>query len=171
MAGLFWGVFWLVLLTASTSVALDKQGTSHGGNTGEGDEGFNVAGAVTLGSSIYNPTYAARPNNTGLALFRYAAHVDVDLLGRKLSLPFDVNMFTDRERPGLEKLAPTEFDIIGGVTSAWALGPGVVEIGTRFEHDRPVDQDSFTQTYLDVRTRYIYSLATNWRASRSAGSP
>jgi hypothetical protein len=159
-----WGVFSVVVLVASTSGALDKQGTSHAGSTAGGAEEFNVTGAVTLGSSIYNPTYAARPDNTGLALLRYAAHVDVDLLGRKLSLPFDVNMFTDRERPGIEKLAPTEFDIIGGVTSAWDLGPGVAEIGSRFEHDRPVDQGGFTQTYLDVRTRYIYSAATNWRA-------
>ena len=46
--------------------------------------------------SLYNPTYAARPDNTGLALFRYAAHFDFDLIGRRLSIPLDLNMFTDR---------------------------------------------------------------------------
>jgi hypothetical protein len=158
------GLFWVVTLVVPQAGALDKQGASHAGNSGEGDsEEFNVSGALTLGSSIYNPTYAARPDNTGLALLRYAAHADVDLLGRKLSLPLDVNMFTDRERSGLAVLAPTEFDVIGGVTSAWALGPGVAEFGTRFEHDRPVDKGSFTQTYVDVRARYIYSLAADWR--------
>jgi hypothetical protein len=124
----------------------------------EGEGGFNFAGALTLGTSIYNPTYAARPDNTGLALFRYAAHGDIDVLGRKLSFPIDVNMFTDRQRSGLEVLAPTELDVIAGVTTTWMLGPGAIELGSRFEHDRPVDHGTFTQSYLDVRARYLYSL-------------
>jgi hypothetical protein len=161
-----WVVLASVVLGSSAAHALDKQGSAHGGQAGDdGDSGFNVAGAVTLGSSIYNPSYAARPDNTGLALMRYAAHADIDLIGRKLSLPLDVNMFSDRLRSGLEVFAPSELDIIAGVTTTWTLGPGALELGSRFENDRPVGGDStFTQSYIDVRGRYLYSLASDWAA-------
>jgi hypothetical protein len=151
------------LAAASPALALDKQGSAHGGAVG-GDEagGVNVSGTLLLGAAPYNPTYAARPDNTGRALLRYGAHFDVDLLGRKLSLPFDVSMFTDRTREGLGVLAPTEFDFIAGVTSTHAVGPGDLELGARVEHDRPVDQGTFTQTYVDARVRYLYSLAASF---------
>jgi hypothetical protein len=154
-----------VAFLSSTAQGLEKQGQAHAGQAGEatGDE-FNASGAVTLGTSIYNPSYAARPDNTGLALFRYAGHADFDLIGQKLSLPLDINMFTDSQRQGLQVFLPTELDFIVGVTSTWPLGPGAIEVGSRYEHDMPVDQGGFTQSYIDVRARYIYSLASQWQA-------
>lgn len=148
--------------TTSAALSLDKQGSAHGGNIGGESEGTNVSGSLMLGSAIYNPTYAARPNNTGHALFRYAAHADIDLIGSRLSIPIDVNMFTDRDQPGIAVMKPTEFDVIAGATSTWPLGPGAIEIGSRVEHDRPTDQDTLTQTYVDIRSRYLYSLARSW---------
>ncbi|RYE89226.1 MAG: hypothetical protein EOO75_12175 [Myxococcales bacterium] len=147
------------LLVGGPASALDKQGSAHGGDVAGSDQGFAVAGSLILGSAVHNPSYAARPDNTGLALMRYALHLDVDLIGRRLSVPLDINLFTDRTRRGGRKLAPTEFDVISGLTSTWTLGPGALEVGSRVEHDRPLDQGSFTQTYVDVRTRYLYSLA------------
>jgi hypothetical protein len=93
---------------------------------------------------------------------RYAAHADIDLIGSRLSIPIDLNMFTDRDQPGIAVLKPTELDLITGVTSTWPLGPGALEIGSRVEHDRPIDQGTFTQTYVDIRSRYLYSLAQSW---------
>lgn len=148
---------------ARPAFALDKQGSAHGGAVGEGDDGFNVSGSALLGVALANSTYAARPDNTGLALMRYAAHADVDILGKKLSIPLDLNFFTDRERKGALVFAPTEFDVIGGITTTQALGTGFdVELGGRVEHDRPVDQGSFSQTYVDARGRVLYSLAKIW---------
>ena len=113
-----------------------------------------------LGASLYNPTYAARPDNTGLALFRYALHLDVDLLGRMLSIPIDVNVLTDRERKKALIFAPSELDLIGGVTSTNGLTRGFdLELGARVEHDRPVDRGDFNQTYVDARARLLYSAA------------
>jgi hypothetical protein len=150
----------VLAVLASSTWALDKQGSAHGGKVGDDDDrGFNLSGAAMLGVSLYNPSYAARPDNTGLALLRYGAHVDVDLLGRLLSIPLDVSFFTDSTRPGALVLAPTEFDVIAGLTSTFSSGPGDLEVGARVEHDRPVDQGSFTQTYVDVRARYLYSVA------------
>ncbi len=149
----------LIALGASSAAALDKQASAHGGAVGGDDRSFNFSGAVMLGVSLYNPSYAARPDNTGLALFRYGAHFDVDILGRLLSVPIDVSFFTDSTRMGALVLAPTEFDFIGGVTSTFGAGPGDLEVGVRAEHDRPVDMGTFTQTYVDARARYLYSFA------------
>jgi hypothetical protein len=111
-----------------------------------------------LGASLYNPTYAARPDNTGLALFRYALHFDVDLLGRMLSIPIDINVLTDRERRKALVFAPSELDLIGGLTSTNGLSKGFdLELGARVEHDRPVDRGDFTQTYVDARARLLFS--------------
>jgi hypothetical protein len=152
--------FLFTLCIASTAQALDKQGAAHaGGGGGSGaSDGFGVSGSVMLGVSLYNPSYAARPDNTGLALLRYAAHADIDLIGHKLSIPIDVNLFTDRMRDGALAMVPTEFDVIAGVTSTWEAAKGSFEFGLRLEQDRPLDRGSFRQEYIDLRVRYIYSV-------------
>src|SRR5689334_19130105 len=100
------GVVLVGLLVALPAAALDKQGGPRAEGDGPQYRGFNVSGTVMLGAALYNPTYGARPDNTGLALFRYAGHVDVDLLGPLLSIPIDVNVFTDRTRAGAALFAP-----------------------------------------------------------------
>jgi hypothetical protein len=154
-------------LAATPARALDKQGSAHGGEIEGATSGFAFGGSASLGVSVYNPTYAARPDNTGLALFRYAAHFDLDLIGRRLSIPLDLNMFTDRTAVGTaRKLVPSELDVITGVTSTWRLGPGALEGGARVEIDGTLDKGGYQpvptsqrQTYADVRARYLYSLA------------
>jgi hypothetical protein len=147
-----------VSLFASTALGLDKQGAAHGGGAAVDADGFGVSGSLLFGTALYNPTYAARPDNTGLALFRCAAHADVDILGPKLSLPLDLNMFTDRTRKGALVFVPTELDMIGGVTSTWSALRGSIEMGLRFEQDRPLDTGAYRQEYGDLRVRYIYSV-------------
>lgn len=149
----------LAALISLPASALDKQASAHGGAVGDESRGFNLSGALMLGVSLYNPSYAARPDNTGLALLRYGGHLDVDLIGRLLSIPIDVSFFSDSTREGALVLAPTEFDLISGLTTTFSAGPGDVEIGVRVEHDRPLDRGTFTQTYVDARTRYLFSLA------------
>jgi hypothetical protein len=145
------------LLFALQASALDKQGGPREGSA-EPSKTFDLSGSLTFGVAPYNPSYAARPDNTGIALFRYGAHVDVDLIGQYLSIPLDVNFFTDAQRPGILVLAPTEFDVIAGLSSAFKAGPGTASFGIRMEHDRPIDQGTFTQTYVDGRARYVASL-------------
>jgi hypothetical protein len=144
-----------------TAFALDKQGSAHGGEVGEGDEKpFDIEGAAMVGIALVNPNYAARPDNTGHTLMRYALHADIDLIGRKLSIPLDVNLFTDRDRSGAAKFSPTELDVITGLTTTERLTKGLDgEVGARVEHDRPVDRGGFSQTYADIRARALYSLA------------
>jgi hypothetical protein len=160
-----------LLAAARPARALDKQGSAHGGGLEGPTEGFDVSGSASLGVSIYNPTYAARPDNTGLALFRYAGHADIDLIGRRLSIPIDINMFTDRLAHGFaRKFVPSELDVIAGVTTTWRLGPGALELGARYEVDRVLDHGGYDppaeasdqQRYADVRARWLYSLAAVW---------
>jgi hypothetical protein len=148
----------LAVIAAGGARALDKQGSAHGGQLGGADHGFALSGSLLFGAAIYNPTYAARPDNTGHALLRLAPHLDVDLIGSRLSIPIDFNFFTDRDREGLGKLAPSEFDVISGVTSTWPVGPTALEFGLRAEGDFPVDRGTKTQSYIDARTRWLVSI-------------
>jgi hypothetical protein len=157
-----------IVFLSRGALALDKQGSAHGGDVEGPTKGFAMSGSLAAGVSLYNPTYAARPNNTGLTLLRAAGHLDIDLIGRRLSIPIDANVFTDRTaRPGARSLAPSEVDVIGGITSTWRLGPGAIEGGGRVEHDRGLDGGGYdhgatsanAQTYADVRVRYLLSLA------------
>ncbi len=148
-----------VSLVALRGHALDKQGSAHGGSVAGAASGFGIDGALSGGLALYNPSFAARPDNTGLSFARYALHVDVDLIGRRLSIPLDVNVVTDRTRDGGKKLLPSELDLIGGLTSTWAIGPTAIEVGSRFQHERPVDRGTFAQTFVDARARWLLSLA------------
>jgi hypothetical protein len=163
-------------LSATSARALDKQGSAHGGGVTSDQHGVHVSGALTFGFAVHNRSYAARPDNTGLALFRYAAHIDLDLLGPRLSIPFDLNLFTDSQRKGARKVTPSELDLISGVTSTHAIGKiSALEVGTRIEHDgtlartdRPVGQGNAppscghgalcSQSYVDARVRLLYAL-------------
>jgi hypothetical protein len=148
--------------------ALDKQGSAHEGSAEASGEGLGVTGNLQVGTALYNPSYAARPDNTGLALMRYAGHADVDLMGPLLSLPLDVNIFTDRMRSDGGMVMPSELDLIAGVTSTQAAGPGALEEGVRVEQDRPVDKGHFSQTYVDARARYLVSGSRFWPGLRQA---
>jgi len=151
--------FLVAYLLAAPAAALDKQGSAHGGKVEGNEHGFAASGSASIGASFYNPSYAARPDNSGLALFRYAVHADVDLIGRHLSIPIDVNLFTDKLRAGLGKFAPSELDVLSGVTTTFRAGPGAMEMGARFERDMPVDIKGRTQTYVDARARYLFALS------------
>src|SRR5262245_11490893 len=86
----------LILCTVSSSAhALDKQASAHAGQVAGSDHGIALTGSVLAGVALVNPSYAARPDNTGHALVRFAPHIDFDLIGTRLSIPVDVNLFSD----------------------------------------------------------------------------
>jgi hypothetical protein len=92
------------------------------------------------------------------ALLRLAQHADIDLIGQRLSIPIDINVFTDRDRPGVRVLQPSELDLISGVTSTWPVGATALELGARGEADLPVDRGGYKQIDADVRARWLLSL-------------
>src|SRR5262245_47910174 len=153
----------------SRAWALDKQGSAHGGAVAGATQGVSASGSLMTGVALYNESYAARPDNSGLVLMRYAAHGDLDLIGQRLSIPVDINLFSDRLRGGGAKLAPSEIDLIAGLTSTWAFRGGAIEIGSRVEHDRGTDRSPASQTYADLRTRYLFALDDQLRGAATLG--
>ena len=65
------------------------------------------------------------------------------------------------------KLVPSELDVIGGATTTWPIGPTALELGARYERDLPLDKGDFTQSYADLRARWLGSLAA--AESRASG--
>jgi hypothetical protein len=157
-------LFAIALLSSSAAAfALDKQGSAHSGQVAGADRGFGASGSLLLGAALYNPSYAARPDNTGLALLRFAPHFDVDLIGTRLSIPLDLNTFSDRQRRGALVLAPTELDLISGLTSTWPLGASsALELGARGERDMSLDRGSYSQAYADARGRLLFVSGNTW---------
>jgi hypothetical protein len=153
-----------VTLGNSTSAwALDKQGSAHGGQLAGEDSGFGVSGSSLVGVALYNPTYAARPDNTGRVLMRFAQHFDIDLIGERLDIPIDLNLFTDRQQSGANRFRPSEFDVITGLASTWPVSNALAfEIGVRGERDMPIDRKGLVQQYVDTRLRLIYSMNHAW---------
>jgi hypothetical protein len=156
-------LFLVPTYVAESCWALDKQGSAHSGQLAGEDSGFELSGSTLLGAALYNPSYAARPDNSGRALMRVAQHLDIDLIGERLDIPIDLNLFTDRTLSGLNRFRPSEFDVIAGLASTWPLGEALaVEFGARGERDMPLDRAGLVQQYIDTRLRLIYSLHHVW---------
>ena len=154
-------------LAAAPARALDKQGSAHGGDIEGATSGFAFGGSASLGVSVFNPTYAARPDNTGPALFRYAAHFDFDLIGRAAVDPARPEHV---HRPhGRRHRA--EVGAVGARRhhrrhQHLAPRPGRVEGGARIELDGTRIEGGYPRAHVAddrptgmSRARYLYSLA------------
>jgi hypothetical protein len=158
------------------AAALDKQTAAHQGSGGA-DTGQSLSGMLFFGALPFNPSYAARPDNSGLAVLRAGGHLDANLIGSRLFVPLDLNVFTDR---CANPLRPSEVDVIGGLATAWPLLRGQIELGARAELDAAVDGSARLQScnvgsgvgskqgYGDVRARYAFALGEWWPALRPA---
>ena len=128
-----------LVLGSGRAAALDKQGSAHGGSLEGRDEGFDVSGSAFLGTALYNPTYAARPDNTGLALLRYAAHVEVSVWDKHLGVALDTTFFSDRL--ARNPIAPSEIDVTPELIGRlWRL-----ELHVAYERDMPLDRGGLVQ--------------------------
>jgi len=113
----------------------------------------NLTVYAGAGWLFHNHNYFARPDNTGLALFRYVAHADFDLYKNKLVLYGDVNLFTDRDAGN--QAAPTELDWIIGLAARWRN----MELAVYHEQDQPLDRSGLIQKYLAVQLRFSFDIA------------
>ena len=92
---------------------------------------------------VSNPTFAARPDNTGLVGMRYMAHLEVDLYKQYLTFYTDQNFFSDRTNGWI---ILSEWDM------AYALTGLIDRWGWRiqYERDAPIDKSGLKQAYADV---------------------
>lgn len=117
----------------------------------------SLAAYAGPGWLFYNQQYFARPDNTGTALFRYVAHVDLDLYRERVILFGDINMFTDRTASNAAR--PSELDWIIGLAVRWHD----TEFSVYREQDRPLDRSGFVQQYIAVQMRVAFDWAKRSR--------
>lgn len=100
------------------------------------------AGYVLTGIFARNPTFAARPDNTGLVGLRHMLHLETDLYKQYLTFYTDQNFFSDRTNGWIEF---SEWD------GTYALTGVAGHFGWRlqYERDAPLDRKGLSQSYAD----------------------
>jgi hypothetical protein len=92
---------------------------------------------------VSNPTFAARPDNTGLVGMRHMLHLESDLYQQYLTFYTDQNFFSDRTE-GWIRL--TEWDgtyALTGLIDRWGWR-------IQYERDAPLDRSGTKQIYADA---------------------
>jgi hypothetical protein len=115
-----------------------------------------VSGWFTLGWFAYNPSYAARPDNSGLALLRYVVHTEISFFDDLVSIGFDATMFTDRKTNAIK---PSELDF----TPELIVHVDPFEAHLAYEQDLPLDRTAADEADVEaknrgMRQRFVYVL-------------
>ncbi len=122
----------------------------------EGEEPL-VSGYLLTAAFLHNPTFAARPDNTGLVGLRHMIHLETDLYKDYLQFYTDQNFFSDREN-GWIRLS--EWD------STYAFTGSIDRFGWRlqYERDAGLDRRTLTQEYADVlvTARFVAVQDAGW---------
>lgn len=138
-AGLFIGPF--------DAQALEKYGRPLPSMEDADDNGHEAeetlfGGYFLTGAFVKNPTFAARPDNSGLVGLRHMLHLETDLYKQYLTFYTDQNFFSDRTN-GWIRLS--EWD------GTYAFTGVVDHFGWRlqYERDAPIDRSGIKQVYAD----------------------
>jgi len=97
-----------------------------------------------------NPSFAARPDNTGLVGLRHMLHLETDLYKQYLTFYTDQNFFSDRTKGWIEL---SEWD------GTYAFTGIVNRFGWRvqYERDAPLDKSGLKQIYADALATALLS--------------
>jgi hypothetical protein len=101
------------------------------------------AGYVLTGVFAKNPSFAARPDNTGLVGLRHMLHLETDLYKQYLTFYTDQNFFSDRTNGWIEL---SEWDGTYALTGV----VGHMSWRLQYERDAPLDRRGIVQEYADV---------------------
>ena len=138
-----------ILASPSLSLALEKYGRPlpsmeqpDGAAAREAEETL-FGGYFLTSAFVSNPTFAARPDNTGLVGLRHMLHLETDLYKQYLTFYTDQNFFSDRTKGWMEL---SEWD------GTFALTGLVDRFGWRiqYERDAPLDKSGTKQVYADT---------------------
>jgi len=138
-----------LLASPSLSLALEKYGRplpsmeQPGGAAAREAEETLFGGYFLTAAFVSNPTFAARPDNTGLVGLRHMLHLETDLYKQYLTFYTDQNFFSDRTKGWIEL---SEWD------GTFALTGLVDRFGWRiqYERDAPLDKSGTKQIYADT---------------------
>lgn len=146
VAALFWG---FCLTSPPELWALEKYGRPLPEMEGAHDNSQEhwVRGYLLSGAFMSNPSFAARPDNSGLVGLRHMIHLETDLYKEYLQFYTDQNFFSDRQA-GWVSLS--EWD------SVYAFTGTVQNWGWRlqYERDAPLDRSGIIQAYADTLVTY-----------------
>lgn len=142
-----WIVLALFLIWPLQAQALEKYGRplpsleNIDANGRESEESL-FAGYFLTGVFAHNPSFAARPDNTGLVGLRHMLHLETDLYKQYLTFYTDQNFFSDRTNGWIEL---SEWD------GTYALTGVVGHLSWRlqYERDTPIDRKGLAQAYAD----------------------
>lgn len=114
-----------------------------------------IGGYLLAGAFISNPSFAARPDNTGLVGMRYMLHAETDLYKKYLTFYSDQNFFSDRETGWIEL---SEWDQTYGITGTldhwfWRI---------QYERDAPLDRSGLKQIYADALINFRMRSEEDW---------
>ena len=104
---------------------------------------------------VSNPTFAARPDNTGLVGLRHMLHLETDLYKQYLTFYTDQNFFSDRRKGWIEL---SEWD------GTYALTGLIDRFGWRiqYERDAPLDKSGIKQVYADTLVTARFQATEDW---------
>ena len=130
----------------------EKEETAENGRE---EEESLISGYILSSAFVSNPTFTARPDNTGLAGLRHMLHLETDLYKQYLTAYTDQNFFSDRTN-GWIKLA--EWDDTYGLTGllnhwGWRI---------QYERDKPLDRSGLQQLYADALVTYRFKAEQDW---------
>jgi len=138
----------LMLLLPDQALALEKYGRplpsmDEPEQEGREEEETLFGGYLLTGAFVKNPSFAARPDNSGLVGMRHMLHLETDLYKQFLTFYTDQNFFSDRT-DGWIKLS--EWDATFAFTGVldrfnWRL---------QYERDAPLDRSGIKQAYADA---------------------
>lgn len=131
----------VLLLSPASAWALEKKGYTLP----------ETGGYLYLGYFFRNPTFAARPDNSGLVLLRYGLHVDLQPTPW-VTFSYDANLFSDRQAGN--EVRPSEWDNHVALAAQWKA----LELSVHYERDSPADRGGLTQAYGEVQTRLLWDL-------------
>ena len=135
-------------LNAGPSYALEKYGRPLP-SMEEPDDAERAAEETLFGgyfltaAFVKNPTFAARPDNTGLVGLRYMLHLEADLYKQYLTFYTDQNFFSDRTKGWI---VLSEWDgtyALTGLLDRWGWR-------IQYERDAPLDRSGLKQIYADT---------------------
>lgn len=139
-------LFSLVLMSPAHVLALEKYGRplpSLESPTDRDAEESLFAGYVLTGIFARNPSFAARPDNSGLVGLRHMLHLETDLYKQYLTFYTDQNFFSDRTNGWVEL---SEWD----GTYAFTGVLGHFNWRLQYERDAPFDRRGLKQEYADI---------------------
>ena len=118
----------------------------------KGYQQAETGGNVYVGYFFHNPTFAARPDNSGLVLTRYGLHLDVQPWAWA-TVSYDSNFFSDKQADN--PLRPSEWDNHLALAGQWKA----VELSVHAERDAPADRGGLVQSYAEVQGRLRWTAA------------